>query len=287
MSEAAVVFDCSGDSLIGIMHCPEKPAAIGVIILLAGGPQYRVGAHRQFVTLGRRLAQHGVPVLRFDHRGTGDSNGSYRGFLDMGEDIRAAIDALFKQFSTVEKVVLWGECESASAAAFYAHSDERVAGVYLVNPWIRTQEGQARTYLKHYYWNRLKDPELWQKIRSGQFSLIQSVKSYFQMLVHAGKKTTRDNNEAEANKLANLPLPERVTTGLQLFEGATYILTSGNDYIAQEFKDFTATSALWKSSGLNDKITFYEMADADHTFSRTQWRDEMFQRTEDWVRSLL
>lgn len=284
MSESAVVFDCAGDSLIGIVHGPNNVPTIGVIILLAGGPQYRVGAHRQFVTLGRRLAQQGIAVLRFDHRGTGDSSGKYRGFLDMGEDIKEAVNTFFEKFPSLEKIVLWGECESASAAAFYAHTDSRIAGIYMVNPWIRTQEGQAKTYLKHYYWNRLRDPDFWKKLKSGKFSLLQSARSYLQMVLLAGGKSSSQGSSGDHQDLMALPLPERVTRSLQLFSGAIYILTSGNDYIAQEFKDFTETSPLWKQSGLNDKIDYYEMADADHTFSRSEWRDMLFKNTENWVK---
>ena len=233
------------------------------------------------------MAELGIPVLRFDHRGTGDSGGDYRGFLDMEEDITAAIDALFKKFPHLKKVVLWGECESASAAAFYAHTDPRVSGIFMVNPWIRTQSGQAKTYLKHYYWNRLRDPKLWKKIKSGQFSIFRSLKAYFQLLIHAGESSKNKHHKAEHQDLSSLPLPIRLTRSLKLFSGETYILTSGNDYIAQEFNDFTSTSPEWKSSGLNDKILFSEMTDADHTFSRPEWREALFHTTEQWIQDKL
>ena len=285
MNEQAVVFHCGEekDQLVGIVHEPSNPATTGVIIIVAGGPQFRVGAHRQFVVLSRRMADLGIPVLRFDHRGTGDSEGDYRGFLDMGDDISAAIDTLFEKFPQLEKVVLWGECESASAGGFYAHTDPRVSGVFMVNPWIRTQAGQAKTYLKHYYWNRLRDPALWKKIKSGEFSIFRSIKSYFQLLSHAGKDSKTKHQNTEGQDLSSLPLPIRLTQSLKRFTGGLYILTSGNDYIAQEFNDFISASPEWKSSGLNDRIEFNEMAEADHTFSRPEWREALFHTTEQWV----
>jgi len=281
MKEEPVVFDCYAEPLVGIIHEPEKPMTTGVIIIVAGGPQYRVGAHRQFVTLSRLLSSQGVPVLRFDHRGTGDSSGEYRGFIDMDDDIESAIEILFAKFPQLEQVALWGECESASAAAFYAHNDARVSGIFMVNPWIRTQAGQAKTYLKHYYWNRLKDPQFWKKIGSGQFSFIYSLKAYIQLRYHARKK--QPDNNSKQDSLAELPLPERLTKSLQLFNGKLFILTSGNDYIAQEFKDFMKISELWRQSGLDKKVTFQEIQDADHTFSRTEWRSELFNQTVKWL----
>ncbi len=287
MNEHAVIFNCGQDQLISIIHEPSKPVTTGVIIIVAGGPQFRVGANRQFVVLSRRMAELGMPVLRFDHRGTGDSDGDYRGFLDMEEDIAAAIDTLFKKFPHLTKVVLWGECESASAAAFYAHTDPRVSGIFMVNPWIRTQSGQAKTYLKHYYWNRLRDPKLWKKIKSRQFSIFRSLKAYLRLLMHAGVNLKKKHHKTEHQGLSSLPLPIRLTRSLKLFSGETYILTSGNDYIAQEFNDFTSTSPEWKSSGLNDKILFNEMTDADHTFSRPEWREALFHTTEQWIQDKL
>lgn len=285
MIERAVVFECDAEPLVGIIHEPlnSASATVGVIIIVAGGPQYRVGAHRQFVALGRQLAKQDIPVLRFDHRGTGDSSGDYRGFVDMSQDIKIAIDTLLHSYPKLQKIALWGECESASAAAFYAHNDERVTGVFLVNPWIRTQSGQAKTYLKHYYWNRLSDPKLWKKITSGEFSIIKSVREYLQLRSHAGKNESSIGNAPE--KLDNLPLPERLTKSLQLFNGKIFVLTSGNDYIAQEFKDFVSSSSLWKKSGINEKMFFYDMVDADHTFSKTEWRLELFDYTENWLLS--
>ena len=62
-----------------------KPGRLGVIILI-GGPQYRAGAHRQFVHLARSLADEGIACLRFDFRGMGDSSGEARTFRFVGND---------------------------------------------------------------------------------------------------------------------------------------------------------------------------------------------------------
>ncbi|MEZ5529348.1 MAG: hydrolase 1, exosortase A system-associated [Porticoccaceae bacterium] len=283
MNEHAVVFDCGTDPLLGILHAPPECGDTGLVIIVAGGPQYRVGAHRQFVVLSRQLAKQGIPVLRFDHRGTGDSGGNYRGFMDMSDDIHAAIDTLCERFPDIKQIMLWGECESATAAAFYAQTDPRVSGIFMVNPWIRTEAGQAKTYLKHYYWNRLRDPKFWQKIRSGEFSLLRSVKDWFSLLSRARKDSADSAKALQENDMTALPLPERLTRSLQQFPGKIYILTSGFDYIAQEFNDFIASSPLWKKSGLDERITFSEMTDADHTFSRPEWRRQLFGETENWL----
>ena len=69
--ERFATFECGDDTCIGIVASNADVASradIGVVIVV-GGPQYRVGSHRQFVTLARALAASGVPALRFDYRG--------------------------------------------------------------------------------------------------------------------------------------------------------------------------------------------------------------------------
>ena len=90
-TEHAAIFPCAGDQLLGIVATPELPQATGVLIVV-GGPQYRVGSHRQFLLLSRALAEAGYPAMRFDYRGMGDSTGGLRDFEAVNDDIGSAID---------------------------------------------------------------------------------------------------------------------------------------------------------------------------------------------------
>src|SRR5690606_19047994 len=142
--ERALVFECSGDSLVGIAALPRLPSTMTRVLVVVGGPQYRAGSHRQFVLLSRRLAGRGIPCMRFDYRGIGDSTGEPRGFEAVDDDVRAAIDEFCAQMPDIEQIVLWGLCDGASAACLYARKDPRVAGLVLLNPWVRTEAGEAR-----------------------------------------------------------------------------------------------------------------------------------------------
>ena len=92
-TEHALSFTCAGEKLLGIVAAPELPKSTGVLVLV-GGPQYRVGSHRQFRLLARALAKAGYPLMRFDYRGMGDSIGDLRNFEAVNDDITAAIDAV-------------------------------------------------------------------------------------------------------------------------------------------------------------------------------------------------
>ena len=134
----ALRFNCNGSGLVGIVEVPERPLPRGVLVV-TGGPQYRVGSHRQFTMLARSLSQRGLPVMRFDRRGMGDSEGEPRGFERIDDDIRAAMKEFFMQMPELREVVIWGLCDAAAAAALYVATDERVCGLVLFNPWVRTQ----------------------------------------------------------------------------------------------------------------------------------------------------
>lgn len=139
--QRVVQFTCQGNSLIGILDLPERPLARGVLVVTSG-PQYRIGHHRHFTLLARVLAGRGIPVLRFDHRGMGDSEGEARTIDALAEDIDAATRAFFAQVPELSEVVLWGLGDAAMAALRYAQADVRVAGVVLLNPWVAPRDGE-------------------------------------------------------------------------------------------------------------------------------------------------
>ena len=110
--ERALAFSCGDAWLYGVLTLPAQCARKGVLILV-GGPQYRAGSHRQFTLLARSLAANGVPVLRFDYRGMGDSEGEARTFEDVEDDLLCAIDKFLVEVPSVSEVVIWGLCDAA------------------------------------------------------------------------------------------------------------------------------------------------------------------------------
>jgi pimeloyl-ACP methyl ester carboxylesterase len=113
LCETPLTFQCHGEQLVGILHHPINPITRGLVIIV-GGPQYRVGSHRQFTLLARDLARNRVPVIRFDYRGMGDSEGQGVTFEEIGPDIEAAIDILLSHFPSLKEVILWGVSRYAS-----------------------------------------------------------------------------------------------------------------------------------------------------------------------------
>ncbi len=276
-----LTFAADGSALIGVLHLPPQPPATGVVIVV-GGPQYRVGSHRQFVLMARYLAAQGIAVLRFDCRGMGDSGGNFPGFERIAGDIRAAIDALLGAAPSIRSVVLWGLCDAATAIAMYASEDERITGVILLNPWIRSEATQARTHLRHYYAQRLCDPLFWRRVMRLEFRPIRSARGLIRDVLHAVGTPARAHTSIVAETAG--PLAERMAAGLQKYRGAVLLIISGRDLTAKEFEDAAQGSRLWRRLLADSRITRHDLAEADHTFSRCVWRDQVAAWTEEWVR---
>lgn len=306
--ERVLGFDCHGERLVGILSMPAKVLARPVLIVV-GGPQYRVGSHRQFTLLARALASQGIPVLRFDYRGMGDSGGAARDFEAVGDDLRAATDALLANVPGASEVIIWGLCDAASAALFYAPGDTRVAGLVLLNPWVRTAGGLAKATLKNYYRQRLLDPALWRKIVSGQFNPGKALRSLVALLGAARAKPAAGGPGAAASATApaastgtpasaaaatqaatpaaspTTALPERMLASFSQFKGKVLLIMSGTDLTAQEFNEAVKASRGWQRQLAGARVTRHDLAEADHTFSRRSWRDQVAGWTGAWVRA--
>lgn len=275
--EQAIVFPCAGEQLLGIITNPES-GNTGVLIVV-GGPQYRVGSHRQFLLLARALAAAGYPAMRFDYRGMGDSTGDLRNFETVDADIAAAIDAFTAACPCVVRIVLWGLCDAASAALLYWDStrDQRIGGLTLLNPWVRSEATLARAHIKHYYAQRLLRPEFWRKLLGGQLGIGRAIGGFLNSLRQSRQVGSNIGGQAQ------LSFQERMLRGLGEFPGAVLLILSGDDYTAKEFIESTKASAAWQSVLSGGNIATRDVAGADHTFSSAEWRHVVEEATLAWL----
>lgn len=284
--EIPVIFECQGQPLVGIIHQPDGAATVGVLVIV-GGPQYRVGSHRQFILLARHLAEQGIPTMRFDVRGMGDSEATPRRFDQIDDDIRSAIDCFMESCPELTHVVLWGLCDGASAALFYGYQDNRVKGLVLLNPWVFTEQGAAKTYLKHYYLQRLLSKDLWIKIFSFKFDYTNSVRSLLNLLKQATGKTKALQSADTIVKVdEKLTLPIRMRECLRLSAHPVLLILSGRDLTAEEFKETVKGDSEWQRLLNDSRVTRHDFVEADHTFSSAVWRDQVAEWTSTWIKNL-
>jgi len=277
VTERAIVFDCEGERLVGVISEASVNAKVGVLVLV-GGPQYRVGSHRQFLLLARRLAQAGISVMRFDYRGMGDSGGSMSSFERTLPDIEAALDAFKGACSSLEKIVLWGLCDAASAALLYWRLTPapRVSGMVLVNPWVRSEQSLATTHVKHYYGQRLFEREFWAKLARGGIDVAGALRELAGNVVAA----TRSN---AVERQQETTFQDSMAAALSDFAGPVLLILSGQDYTAKEFLEYAGADSRWRGLIARENVERADLAKADHTFSTAAWRNEVEALTIDWL----
>jgi exosortase A-associated hydrolase 1 len=264
MKETAVVFECAGEHLVGVISEPLEVTRRGVLILV-GGPQYRIGSHRQFVHIARHLAEAGIAAMRFDIRGMGDSSGDYRELEDINPDIAAALDALQRQVPTLRSVALWGLCGGASAALLYwrATQDPRLKGMALVNPWIRSQVTQARTTVKHYYLKRLAGREFWHKLISGRVARGAAL----ELLRNLRLAWRPGARPVSASGPSDEEIGRQMAEGWSSFPGRLLLVLSENDYTAKQFMEAASLDPLWRRNLQRSTVKRLDLMGADHTFA--------------------
>ncbi len=261
-----LTFACRGATLAGVLH--PATGTTGVVIV-GGGVQTRAGSHRGFVALADRLAAAGVPTLRFDRRGVGDSDGDDRGFRDSADDIAAAVAALRAQFPELTQVVGWGLCDGASALALNATA-LGLDGLILANPWTRDSDAPTdlppRAAVAARYRERLTSPREWLRLARHGFDLRKAARGLLRMV-----RPERAPHTAR-----------QMAAALQASAGPSLILLSGRDATAQAFE------ALWRSPSFRrlrarPDITLVTLAGATHTFARAEDAAAMAKASIDWI----
>lgn len=279
--EQGVVFNCGENRLVGIAAVPEITAEVGVLILV-GGPQYRVGSHRQFTLLARNLAAAGFASLRFDYTGMGDSEGDAQEFDQVEADISAAIEAMLETIPGVCRVVLWALCDAASSAMMFAHRHSQVTGMILLNPWVHHGEYSPEVKLTHYYRPSFWRKDQWRRLLFGEIRLIPAFKELatdaLALVVKRTLPTVRQQSQRS--------FVHDMLDGLLRFRHGILIVLSEADITASEFKVLIAQDADWKAVISRSLITTHAVGGADHTFSEPLWQEEVEQLTIGWLKGL-
>jgi exosortase A-associated hydrolase 1 len=279
MNEQALHFDCGGERLLGILSRPAEGVSFSdcAVLIIVGGPQYRVGAHRQFVKLARRLAGAGHTALRFDFRGMGDSSGQPRRFDETTADISSAIDALCQHAPQARRLVLFGLCDAASAALIYLHDtqDPRVDALCLLNPWVRSEATLARTHLKHYYLHRLGERDFWRRLTRGEVGLV----GLRELLLSMRLALFAGDAGAGPSTVARPAFQVAMAQAWRRFPGRILLAISGGDLTAREFLEHSSTDQHWQGLLGGKAVHRLDLPDADHTLSDPAAR----QRFEDSV----
>ena len=202
--------------------------ARAALLIVSGGNEIRSGAWGGHAWLAAQVAAAGHPVLRFDRRGVGDSEGYNATYRGSGPDIAAALTWL-RAAAPGARIVAMGNCDAASALML--SSGAGADGLILCNPWTiegededASQEARAGAQvasLRAHYRARLGNPRALLRLLTGKVSLKGLAGSLIALARPRGK--------------ASHGLAERMAVGLARFAGPVAILLGGRDRTARVF----------------------------------------------------
>lgn len=125
--------------LAGTLTLPEKDGKFPVVVLITGsGPQNRneeLMGHKPFLVLSDYLTRNGIAVLRYDDRGTAQSEGDFKTAtsLEFASDVDAAISYLkTRKEIDIKKIGLIGHSEGGIIAPMVAAKSKDVNFIVLL-----------------------------------------------------------------------------------------------------------------------------------------------------------
>jgi hypothetical protein len=130
----------------------------------------------------------------------------------------------------------------------------------LVNPWVRSVQGVARAYLRHYYLRRLFQRSFWNKVARGEFRLGEAARALHQQAAAAVGRE-REARPVEARPasthtapVAEAALPARMEHGLRKFRGRVLLILT-ETISRRRIRDLAAGSWRWRRLLASARVT--------------------------------
>ena len=253
--------------LAGILGLPANDQASRIgMVLLSPGTLHRVGNSRANVLLARRLTASGVPTLRFDFSGNGDSPrrpGVPRTFESAIEEVLWATAAL-RAATGIRDVVLYGHCSGADVAQRAAVHDASVTGLVLSDPIV---------FATPYFLFKRYVPQLFRP----------------RVLMRA-PRTLLNMSHPLANPDWARAIPERallMSELRQLAQRGTSLLTIFTGGARDSYRYVGQYRAAFKQADFGELLTEQLIIDADHILSAAAPREALIDATSAFVANLI
>jgi hypothetical protein len=266
-------------ALSGILTEPDGPERDRpAVLLLNAGLLHRVGPNRLYVALARRLAAAGMPVLRFDYSGLGESE-ARRDDLPLAETaLTEGLEAmeLLETLGVADRFVPMGICAGAENAQRLASEDERVVGAVLIDGYAYRTRGYylrecARHLLSGRSWGRL----------------LTRPRAIRQLLAHrAGAPAAPiERNPGGLDYEREFPpreacleeMTQILARDVELF----LIFTGGG--MAEFYNHPRQFAETFPSLAGHPRLRLQFMRRADHTFTLRSHQDDVMASIESWV----
>lgn len=265
--------------LNGVLTLPDGTLNqdLGLVILNSGF-MHHVGTSRVSVEIARAAGAIGIPAVRFDFSGIGDS-APRPGGRSFSENAVAELAEVMDEMSLktgTKRFVLFGLCSGADMSFKSAQTDERVCGIVQIDPYLYRNK---RWYLRHLL-KLLSSADGWKRLL-GRFS--------------GGTQDTLSNVELEvpqssvetADDAREIPPRDEVAKGYQaiISRGCSVLVfvTGGQIYTynyKEQFND-VFSDVRW-----GPKLSCHFFPEAEHTLPEPAPRRILLTKTVEWIKTL-
>ena len=244
------------------MHIPEglkMGEKTPGIVMFHGFTGNKTEAHRLFVQVARSLCKSGFTVLRFDFRGSGDSDGEFEDTTLPGEvsDAEAALTFLMRQRSVDRgRVGVIGLSMGGRVATILASKDERVKFAILYSA--------ALSPLREKFLSQMDKSKL-ERLNLGEAVEVSNgwylKKDFFDTIDYV--------------------IPFEVMGGIKI---PMLIVHGDRDFVVPLEEAEKGYSII---KGLNDKNELYIVEGGDHTFSKKEHTLKVIDKTLNWLKRVV
>ncbi len=260
-----VTFRNRGQQLVGVLHIPDtlknRERAPGVV-MFHGFAGNKVENHRLFVQTARSLSGSGFVVLRFDFRGSGDSDGDFEDMTIPGEtsDAEKVLTYLARQrWVNNEAVGVLGLSMGGRVGAILASKDKRVKFLILYSA--------ALSPLRPRF---MSDADV-----EARKAMEKALNSGGAVKVREGwylKKPFFDT----VDDTVPLDVIHRISVPILIVHGEKDEVVPLSD----------STKAFEIVKSLNRKNELHIIRGGDHVFLEKEHTQEVIKKTQDWLSSL-
>jgi pimeloyl-ACP methyl ester carboxylesterase len=302
MKQQAVVFrNRSGARLFGVLDTPDGPQRALGVILLSPGIKMRVGPHRLYRRMADMFIAIGLPVLRFDFYGLGDSEGTLTeeqmrdvyNHIEVGRFVGDATDAMdwMELHCGTRRFILSGLCGGAVTGLLAGSRDERVAGLLAlgITPVLASRAADPGQYMtvgqldrmRRGYIAKLRSPKSWLR--------LLTLKSDYRVIWKSLTKGLRPSKPPAAAVAV-----DQQDNASPLFPPAFFRMASskrpmlmvfgGSDRLRWEFEEKFAARHRAKLSEVEAMYEVRVIEHANHVLSIEAWQSEMLAASMSWLR---
>ncbi len=267
-------------SLVGVISEPDNNDREGktAVILLNSGILHRVGPNRIYVKIARCLASLGLPALRFDFSGIGDSENT-NDKLPLEDrfinETRQVMDFL-EETKGFNKFVLAGICSGADVSFKVALKDLRVAGTVLID-WFAyfTLGFHFSSYSK-----RLLMPRSWFKLISGKSGFWSTLRR-----AYLAQKSSKKNGKSRD---WHIPTREQAIQDIRVLNERgvqlLFIFSGGSPAYYNYRKYFKSDlEKLIVGGGIDIKL----LKESDHGFTLNVHQKQLTNEVCEWMKKFV